>query len=137
MIMADTSAWVEFLRGTRHPAGLTLKRLLEESAELALTEVVVAELLAGESSGPRLRELRSRLIAFPILPLGGLADFEEAALLYRTCRDAGENLRSLTDCMIAVPAIRGRAPILHHDADFDALARHSELEVHPLEGSNG
>ena len=74
-----------------------------------------------------------RLVAFPILRLEGLMDFEEAALLFRRCREAGETIRSLTDCLIAVPVIRAGATLLHRDADFDAIARHSDLKVHHLE----
>lgn len=135
MIVADTSAWVEFLRGTDHPADRMLARLLRDDADVALTEVIVMELLAGARSGRHLSELRSRLVAFPILPLEGFGDFEEAALAYRTCRAAGETIRSLSDCLIAVVAIRAGASILHNDADFDAIARHTALAVEPLEAS--
>ena len=48
------------------------------------------ELLAGARPGAGARDLRARLLAFRLLPLAGLADFEEAAVLYRACRDAGE-----------------------------------------------
>ena len=131
MIVADTSAWIEFLRGTRHPVAATLGLLLERRSEVAVTEVIVMELLAGARPGEALRDLRSRLAAFPILPLEGLADFEEAALLYRSCRDAGETIRSLSDFLIAVPTIRAGAALLHADSDFDAIARHSALRLHP------
>jgi len=132
VIVADTSAWVELLRGTRHPVGGTLARLIEREADVALTEVIVMELLAGSRPGSYLRDLRSRLLAFPILLLEGFADFEEAATIYRACRDAGETVRNLTDCLIAVPAIRARAAILHNDSDFNTIARHTELKVHPV-----
>jgi predicted nucleic acid-binding protein len=132
MILADTSAWVEFLRGSNAAAGLELKRLLAQDADVAVTEIIVMEILAGARSAQHLRELRSRIIAFPILTLEGLADFEEAALVYRACRAEGETVRSLTDCLIAVPAIRAGAALLHSDADFDAIARHTALRIHPL-----
>ncbi len=45
------------------------------------------ELLAGARSGQSGRDLRSRLLAFPILDLAGLSDYEEAAAIYRECRD--------------------------------------------------
>ena len=130
MIVADTSAWIEFLRGTDHPAALELQRLLEEEAELAVTELIVMELLAGARSPRHLRELRSRILAFPVLNIEGLKDFEEAALLYRACRAEGESLRSLTDCLIAIPAIRAGARVLHNDIDFEVIARHSVMQVH-------
>lgn len=87
------------------------------------------ELLAGARSGTPARDLRSRLLGFRVLPLEGFADFEEAAVIYRACRDAGETLRSLTDCLIAVPVIRAGATLLHNDADFAAVARHSPLRI--------
>lgn len=130
MIVADTSAWVEFLRGTNHPAGETLARLLDRDADVVVTEVIVMELLAGARPGRHLQELRSRLMSFPILPLQGLADYEEAALLYRACRSAGETIRSLTDCLIAAAAIKAGASVLHNDADFVALARHTDLRIY-------
>lgn len=65
-----------------------------------------------------------------MLPLDGLADFEEAAAIYRACRDAGETLRSLSDCLIAVPVITAGASLLHNDPDFDVIARYSQLQIH-------
>jgi predicted nucleic acid-binding protein len=129
LIVVDTSAWVELLRDTGHPAAVELESLLEGD-EVAVTEIVVMELMAGARSLSHLRELRARVLAYPLLRLEGLADYEEAALIYRTCREAGETIRALTDCLIAVPAIRAGAAILHNDADFEAIARRSGLRVH-------
>ena len=106
-----------------------LRELIERDEDIALTEVIVMELLAGARPGVGVRELRSRLLGFQILPLEGLADFEEAGVIYRACRDAGETLRSLSDCLIAVPVIRAGASLLHDDADFAAIARHSSLKI--------
>lgn len=132
MIVVDTSAWVEFLRGSDHIISSTLANLIEEGdEELAVTEVIVMEILAGARSGQHLVELRRNLAAYTVLRLEGLADFEEAALLYRTCREAGETIRALSDLLIAVPTIRAGASLLHRDSDFDALARHSGLMIHP------
>jgi predicted nucleic acid-binding protein len=35
----------------------------------------------------------------------------------------------MTGCLIAAVAIRNDVPVLHHDADFDVLARHTPLRV--------
>jgi len=48
-----------------------------------------------------------------MLPVRGLADYEQAAALYRLCRGAGETIRRLTDCVIATVAIRVGVPLLH------------------------
>ena len=103
--------------------------LINTGADLVTTEVVLMELLAGESDEAALGELRSTLLEFPILPLHGLGDFEQAAALYRRCRAKGHTIRSLNDCVIAAVAIRADAAVLHADRDFDALARHTELRI--------
>jgi predicted nucleic acid-binding protein len=132
LICADTSAWVEFFRRTESPADLELTRLLGEGADLAMSEVVVMEVLAGARSNTDRERIRSYVVALPLLVLRGLDDYEEAATIYRTCRAAGETIRKLTDCLIAVPAIRAGAEMLHKDADFDVIARHTPLRIHPL-----
>lgn len=129
MIVVDTSVWVEYLRGTTHPAAIELDRLIDED-DLAVTEVVRMEVLAGATSARAERLLRSRLERLPVLPLLGAGDFDEAARLWRRCRRGGETIRSMLDCLIAVPTIRADAPLLHRDSDFDVLARHSDLQIH-------
>lgn len=125
---------MEFLRGTDHEVAATLRELIEGNEDVAITELILMELLAGARSGPAVRDLRSRLLSFRLLLLEGLADFEEAALLYRACRDAGHTLRSLSDCLIAVPVIRAGAWLLHNDSDFDTIARNSALKIHATRG---
>jgi predicted nucleic acid-binding protein len=66
------------------------------------------------------------------LPLAGLSDYEDAAALYRQCRRAGKTLRSLTDCLIAVVAIRASAELIHADPDFDTIARFAPLRIASL-----
>lgn len=48
---------------------------------------------------------------------------------YRRCRARGETVRKLVDCLIAAVAIRNGLPLLHRDADFDALSRHTNLKT--------
>lgn len=43
-------------------------------------------------------------------------------------------MRSLIDCLIAAVALRHGVPVLHHDADFEALARHTPLQIARHEG---
>jgi len=129
VILVDTSAWVELLRASGHPAHVTLKYHLERRSPIATTEPVIMELLAGTRSGRDHRRLRTRLIALPRLTVRGLADFEEAAELYRTCRSKGATIRRLMDCLIAAVAIRDGATLLHNDGDFDVLTRHTPLRT--------
>ncbi|MFT4210630.1 MAG: PIN domain-containing protein [Microbacterium sp.] len=56
-------------------------------------------------------------------------DWEDAARIYRTGRRQGVTIRTLVDCLIAAIAVRGGASVLHHDADFDAIATVVPLSV--------
>lgn len=132
MILVDSSAWIEFLRGSGHAAHRTLTHHFGRRSQLGVTEPVVMELLAGVRSPGEGAKLRRRLLAFPLLALRGLPDFEKAAELYRLCRREGETVRRLIDCLIAAVAIRERATLLHNDRDFDVLARHSKLRIEPF-----
>jgi hypothetical protein len=127
MILIDTSAWIEFLRGTGSPACDAVDRLLAE--EIAICDAVRMEILAGARDDLHLRQLRGLLARATVLPTGA-PDYESAAALYRSCRRQGETVRKLVDCLIAAVAIREDVAVLHSDADFDALARHTALRVH-------
>lgn len=129
MIVVDTSVWIEVLRGTGSPLAARCVGLIQDGAPVALTDVVLTEVLQGLSSDREARRVERHLRAFPILRLEGLDDFVLAAELYRRARRAGVTIRKTLDCLIAAPCVRTRAPILHADADFDRLATCTELRV--------
>ena len=128
-ILVDTSAWVEFLRGTGSSTHFRVRDLLEEDTLLATTDVVVMELLAGARDDSHRDRLRGLLRRCEHLPTEGPVDYEDAAEVYRACRRAGATVSRLTDCLIAAVAIRNGVPLLHRDADFDAIARRVPLAV--------
>jgi predicted nucleic acid-binding protein len=132
VIVVDSSAWVEYLRKTGSAVHRRLRGLIEDSAHLAVTEIVVMEVLAGARDRRHARELRSRLLAFDLLLLRGVDSFDAAADLYRACWDAGETVRELADCLIAVPTIEAGATLLHADRDFELIARHTPLRLEPV-----
>ncbi len=128
-VLVDTSAWVEFLRATGSDTHLRVRRMIEEETDLATTDVVLMELLAGARDDGQRDGLRSLLGRCEFLPTEGPVDYEDAAQVYRACRSAGATVRRLTDCLVAAVAIRHGVPVLHRDADFDAIARRLPLEV--------
>jgi predicted nucleic acid-binding protein len=130
VILADSSAWIEYLRATESQVDRRLDELIGADAdELVTTEVVVMEVLAGVSEESRVAQLRRVLDHFELVPVEGLSDFLEAAAIYRTCRRQGETVRTRFDCLIAAVAIRVDAAVLHKDRDFEAIARHTPLRL--------
>lgn len=128
MIFVDTSAWIEFLRDTGSEVCVAVDRVLD--ADLAICDAVSMEILAGARDERHLIQLRGLLARATTLPTTP-ADYDDAALMYRSCRARGETVRKLIDCLIGAVALRAGAEILHADVDFAALARHTAVQLHP------
>lgn len=123
MILVDSSAWVEYDRATRSPADRALTGMIEAGgADIAVTEPVLMEILAGARDDRRQDDLRQLLTSFGWLPLDAVADFEGAAKLYRSCRAAGVTPDGLIDCLIANVAIRTGSSLLAADGGFERMA---------------
>lgn len=126
MILIDTSAWIEFLRGTDSKTCNAVDDLMAK--EIAICDAIRMEVLAGARNEQHLRDLRALLARATIVPITP-GDYDVAASLYRTCRRNGETVRKLIDCLIAATAIKAHAPVLHADTDFETLARHTQLQT--------
>lgn len=122
MILVDTSAWVEFDRATGSAVDRRLHGLIAETELVAVTEPVVAEVIAGARDDERERELRRLMARFSLIPFDGAVHYDAAARLYRSCRRAGVTPRGLLDCTIAAVALDAEVPILAHDRDLARLA---------------
>jgi len=123
VILADTSAWVEYDRATGSVVDQRLTALIASDGPVAVTEPVVMEVLAGARNDQRESELRRLLLRFHLLTFDVVADFDGAARIYRRCRRAGVTPRGMVDCLIAAVALRRGAMLLSQDADMDRLAR--------------
>jgi len=129
VILVDSSAWIEFLRATGSRTHLRLRSALQEGVELASTDVILMEILAGARDDKDRDRLRRLIFGLSFLAVEGPADYESAAELYRLCRRGGETPRKLSDCLIVAVAIRNDAELLCEDADFLAIARHAPLRL--------
>jgi predicted nucleic acid-binding protein len=123
MIIADTSAWVEYDRATGSATDRRLSELIADEGPVAVTEPVIMEVLAGARSDAREADLRRLLLRFPLCRFDPAADFDGAARIYRRCRQAGITPRGLVDCMIAAVAWRNQATLLAGDSDLHHVAR--------------
>jgi predicted nucleic acid-binding protein len=128
-VLVDTSAWIEFLRGTGSPEHHFVVSALREERPLAWTEPILLELTVGARSDGRAMELRAMLAGGELLAVQGLADWSAAGALWRSARQKGLTVRSTVDCLIAAVAIRTNTPVIARDRDYAALAEVSPLQV--------
>jgi hypothetical protein len=129
VVLVDTSVWVEVFRKS------TSFRLEDavELDEVVTCLPVIQEVLQGFADDRAFAAARDAMTALPIVesPLAA-AVFDEAVSLYRMARRAGYTVRSGVDCVIGVCALRHGLTVLHHDRDFDALARVSSLRARTI-----
>ncbi len=129
MILADTSAWVEYDRATGSRVDQRLTELISGDGPLAVTEPVIMEIVAGARTDERESDLRRMLLRFPLLGFDAAIDFEAAARIYRRCRRAGVTPRGMVDCMIASVARRHGASLLTSDADLSRVAKIAQIDL--------
>ncbi len=129
MILADTSAWVEFDRATGSSADQRIAELISTDGPLMWTEPVLMEVLAGARNDVREEDLRRLLLRFDLARFDSVSDFDAAAHIYRRCRKAGVTPRGMVDCMIAAVAHRRGLALLAWDADMFRVAEVIGLEL--------
>jgi len=126
VVLVDTSVWIEVFR---KPAGVRLEHLVEFD-DIVTCLPVIQEVLQGLGEERAFQLARDAMHALPVVesPLGRDV-YDIAVDLYRASRRNGIAIRSGVACVIAACAIRSNLEILHHDRDFDLLARVSPLQV--------
>jgi predicted nucleic acid-binding protein len=125
MLLVDTSVWIEVFR---KPSRVRLDQLIDFD-EVVTCLPVVQEVLQGFRDERAFQTAREAMYALPTVasPLTQPV-FDQAIDLYRAARRAGFTIRSGVDCLIAACAIKHSLAVLHHDRDFDLLAKVSSLE---------
>jgi predicted nucleic acid-binding protein len=129
LILADTSAWVEYDRATGSAVHRRVAELIASDGPLSVTEPVIMEVLAGARSDQRELDLRRLLLRFRLLRFEAAADFDAAARVYRRCRTAGFTPHGMVDCMIAAVAWRHGASLLAQDVDLLRLGQIVGIEL--------
>jgi predicted nucleic acid-binding protein len=131
VILADTSAWVEFDRATGSDVHVRLRELIADGGSLAVTEPVLMEVLVGARGERRARQLRSLLLRCEFVSFQSPADFDGAVAIYRRCRAHGVTPRGTVDCMIAAVAARTRSMLLACDRDLLRVAATVGIDLDP------
>jgi predicted nucleic acid-binding protein len=116
MVIIDTSVWIEYLRGTRHPETDWLDRELQRQP-LGLTDLILCEVLQGTRDAAFAR-VRTDLLKFHVFQNCNALLAIAAAQNYRTLRRNGYTIRATVDCLIATFCLENNHSLLHRDHDF-------------------
>jgi predicted nucleic acid-binding protein len=88
-VIVDTSVWVDFFCGNDTWQVELLSNRLAADEPIALTDVILTEILPGLVDERSVRRVERRLLAHEVFALQPLADHRHAAALYRRCRRRG------------------------------------------------
>jgi predicted nucleic acid-binding protein len=131
MVIVDTTVWIEYLQGVRNRRTDWLDGELGRR-RLALTDLILCEVLQGVQEDRRLAEVERDLRRFKIFVVGGIGLAVAAAQNYRTLRQAGWTIRTVVDCLIATFCLSNGHRLLHNDPNFDPFESVLGLQVvHP------
>ena len=131
ILLVDTSVWIDFFAGRDTQQTQVFKGAVREGVDVALTGVVLAEILQGVPSDPEFTRLRRDLSFFRLLHPMSEETYVRAATLYRKGRKQGVTIRSLVDCLIAAIAMEYGATILHRDRDYERISEYAPLKTIP------
>ena len=125
----DSSVWIDFFNHSPSRAGKELRRMISDAEPLALTGVVVTEILQGLTRG--VTQIERYLAMWDMLEPSGFATYREAASLFCLARSKGLSLTTI-DTLVAAIALEHRATLFTLDKDFSRIARLTHLPLYPL-----
>ncbi len=118
MVIVDTTVWIDYFRGSENAETEWLGHQLERQ-RLALTDLILCEVLQGIRDPNQFVLARNELLRFWVLINGGAELAIAAAKNYRYLRERGYTVRKTIDCLIATFCIQEGHELLHRDRDFD------------------
>jgi predicted nucleic acid-binding protein len=129
MILVDTSVLIDFFKGIENKPARKFKKILTQKIPFGINSFIYQEVLQGAKSEQEYTLLKTYLESQHFFhPLDPVESFAKAAKLYLDCRKKGITIRSTIDCLIAQMAIEYNLLLLHHDSDFDSIAKVANLK---------
>jgi predicted nucleic acid-binding protein len=129
MILVDTSVWIDFLIGADSRERHILHDLIENEEDIAITGIILTEILQGIKDEKLYATTREYLLEFPRYEPRSADTFINAASIFRKCRKKGQTIRSTVDCIIAAIALENDLIILHKDRDYEIIKTCVDLQV--------
>lgn len=128
MVIVDTSAWVEYFRGGL-PLVVNKVDLCLEQDLVGIGDLVYCEIMQGIRSPRERADVATLLLSLPRFDMVGFAMAEKSAANYRLLRSKGVTVRKTMDVLIGTYCAEHGLQLVHHDSDFDLMAKHIGLDI--------
>ena len=131
MILVDTSALIDYLRGKESEVAHRFQFVLDSGVPYGINSFIYQELLQGVKTEEEFKLLKQYLDTQRFYCLRDEKEsFASAAQIYLDCRRKGITLASTIDCLIAQTAIENDLLLLHNDSDFEMMTEVVDLSFY-------
>ena len=128
MILADTSAWIDYFRGVSAPYTDLLDLELARS-RIVTGDLIIAEFLQGFRDEREYLEAKRIMDSLEYRDLVGREIAVAVSQTYRVLRKAGITVRKTIDVLIATFCIKNDLELIHNDKNFDVMEEKLGLKV--------
>ena len=128
MIVADTSVWIDYVRGLDAPHTNILDYELLYNRVIT-GDIIIAEFLQGFREDKDFLEAKKIMDSLEYRDFPGKEIALHAAENFRTLRKKGVTVRKTIDVIIATFCIENGFELIHNDRDFDPMEEHLGLRV--------
>ena len=128
MIVADTSVWIDYVRGTKtHQTDILDNELLYN--RVATGDIIIVEFLQGFREEKDIKAAKSIMDKLEYYDFLGKGMALRAAENYRQLRKNGVTVRKTIDVIIGTFCIEKGFELLHSDRDFDPMEEYLGLRI--------
>ena len=128
MIVADTSVWIDYVRGIRTPQTDILDNELSYN-RVATGDIIIVEFLQGFREEKDIKIAKSIMDRLEYYDFLGKEMALRAAENYRQLRKNGVTVRKTIDVIIGTFCIEKGFELLHSDRDFDPMEEYLGLRI--------
>lgn len=128
MIVADTSAWIDYVNGVIAPHTNILDEELTRG-RIITGDLIMAEFLQGFKEEKEVQAAREMMDILDYQDMAGKEIALKAAQNFRTLRKQGITVRKTMDVIIATFCIENGYELIHNDRDFDPMEKILGLRV--------
>ncbi len=128
MIVVDTSAWIDYVRGIDAPHTNILDEELERG-RIVTGDLIIAEFLQGFRNEKDFEKARRMMESLEYHDFVGKEIAIQAAQNFKKLKRSGATPRKTVDVIIATFCIENGHELIHNDRDYDPMERVLGLRV--------
>jgi predicted nucleic acid-binding protein len=130
VILVDTSALIDYLKGNDSPPARKLAEIIDRDMPYGISPVVFLEVLQGAATQKDFDLIKEYLGSLTFYDLRDARESAaRAAKMSFELRRKGMLVKSTIDFLIAQTAIDNDLYLLHNDSDFDRIKQVSALKT--------